>query len=948
MPGNHMRCVVGNRLWKRIVAHMERSTSPLEQYDAEACEREVHAALQNLQAGVEAQGELPDHIKRQTRHLLFNSCAPMWRAKFDLQEPCYLPPMQIKLKPGATPTKIKRHYRWSDAQAAFLEKHLVKLVNVGIISHVESEWLCPIVLPTKTDGTWRLCVDPSSLNAVTVPMIWEVPKIRSLLQHRLAGCTWFAKFDFVAMFWQLALHENSRHLFSFYAGKFGSFCFNRVAMGALNSSVYTQKMLTRMFANTIFRGKAILENGLFVQTDDVLLYAKTANELLELIVIFLRTVMLHNLAIHPDKCVLFARELIYCGLHVSGKGVSVDPSRLQALRDIPPPKTIGDVWRFKASVGWIRPDVPLLAVAESTLNDLITTALKRAKRRDMKAADRIALSEVGWSDQHVNAWSHIKDALYETITTSFRDRRLVACIFTDASSTGWAICITQCAPEELDKPWNQQKHELLAITSGMFRNSQINWAMACKEAFPMVQAVQRHHKLLTGNLPFVTINDHQSLTHIFAGPLRQAAVAKPAQGRLARWAAFLRCYVFVARHIPGACNLFCDLLSRNGCVTALALHRKLHEMDEHHANERPRPAMQYAIIMPTSTPMPKAKPYRSRDVDVADEPLLPALSATTWHTPKTIKDAQTTARLVSPTCMDVDGVQLLTNPQGRILLPAPACPGSDILDTVIVAAHQGDMFHRSSSATATTFLRHYAIHGFTENATKKHIAARCRSCLACIKLRTGGTIPRPMWYLVRATRPFEYLHLDFVEMPTSSDGFKWLLVVVCDLSLTTLLHPCKRCTAMEVVTALVNEWLAHYPDPVLIHTDGGTHFDNAVVRGLARVCGWRHTLSTAYAKWTHAVAERTNKEVLQILRPLCRHLKSEVNDWPSIIKMVQRAMQRKRRVSRGDRSPIELTTSIVPTNGVDLVVSAGCGRTSCRRGCVSSTPEYRRQHGAAP
>ena len=39
--------------------------------------------------------------------------------------------------------------------------------------------------------------------------------------------------------------------------------------------------------------------------------------------------------------------------------------------------------------------------------------------------------------------------------------------------------------------------------------------------------------------------------------------------------------------------------------------------------------------------------------------------------------------------------------------------------------------------------------------------------------------------------------------------------------------------------------------------------------------------------------------------------------------MVQQALQRKRRKSRGNRSPIELTTSIVPANGVDLVVSAG-------------------------
>ena len=48
-----------------------------------------------------------------------------------------------------------------------------------------------------------------------------------------------AKFDFVSMFWQIPLHKDSRKLFSCYAGEFGSYQFNRVAMGALNSSMYT-------------------------------------------------------------------------------------------------------------------------------------------------------------------------------------------------------------------------------------------------------------------------------------------------------------------------------------------------------------------------------------------------------------------------------------------------------------------------------------------------------------------------------------------------------------------------------------------------------------------------------------------------------------------------------------------------------------------------------------
>ena len=927
VPGNLMRCVIGTDLRSKLQLAAESDESPLQHKTMERCEEEVAAALDRLVAKVNARRDLRDGMKTQVGHLLRVSCARLWRAKFDLQQACYLPEMRIELQPGATPTRIKRRYRWSDEQDAFLEQHLADLVNAGVISHIETEWLCPIVLVEKADDTWRLCVDPSTLNSVTIPMTWQMPEVRRLLQAKLVGCSWFAKFDFVAMFWQLGLHPESRKLFSFFAGRFGSFCFNRVAMGALNSSCYTQKMLARMFQNVTFRGKPVMENGLFVQTDDVLLYADTADTLLELMVLFLRTVMMHNLAIHPDKCVVFTREVIYCGLKVSGQGVSVDPERLEGLKTMPAPTTVGDVWRFKASVGWIRPEIPLLSVAEGILNEFVTVSLRPHKKRDMRAADKILLATAGWGRQHRDAWDIIKRALAETIVKSFRNRRWIACIFTDASETGWAICITQCPPGELDKPWGEQKHELLAVSSGLFRSSQKNWAMSCKEAFPLMVAVRKHRHLLLGDWPFASVNDHESLKHVFAGPLRTETVGKPAQGRLARWATFLRSFVFQVRHIPGAENMFCDLLSRNGCTTAVALHRQLHTGLAHSPEPPPASsiaAKQYAIIMPTGLPRaPAGGAKRSRDLNVADNRLLPAVGADTWPTPKAIADAQTAACLRSPTHIDVDGHYLLTDASNRVLLPAPQVGAGGLLDVIIVVAHQGDRYHRSSEDTVRQFKARFAIQGFSESAVAKHVTHRCRGCLSCIKLRTGGTIPRPLWFLVRATTPFEYVHMDFLAMPLAANGMQWILVVVDDLSLTTLLHPCKRCTAEEVVRALIDEWLAHYPDPVLLHTDGGRHFDNAVVRGIARECGWRHTISTAYAKWTHGVAESANRVVLDIFRPLLRSLRREVNQWPAATKLVQRALQRKRRKSRGDKSPLELTTSIVPRAGTDLLINEG-------------------------
>ncbi len=109
--------------------------------------------------------------------------------------------------------------------------------------------------------------------------------------------------------------------------------------------------------------------------------------------------------------------------------------------------------------------------------------------------------------------------------------------------------------------------------------------------------------------------------------------------------------------------------------------------------------------------------------------------------------------------------------------------------------------------------------------------------------------------MVRATKPFEYLHADFFELPTAWNGMRYVLTIVDDLSLTTLLHPTEHADHKTVATALLHHWLAYYPDPILMHTDGGRHFDNQVIRYIAKTRGWKTTMSTVYAKWAHGVAE---------------------------------------------------------------------------------------------
>ena len=136
-------------------------------------------------------------------------------------------------------------------------------------------------------------------------------------------------------------------------------------------------------------------------------------------------------------------------------------------------------------------------------------------------------------------------------------------------------------------------------------------------------------------------------------------------------------------------------------------------------------------------------------------------------------------------------------------------PMEDVVTTQVIAlCHQGDLYHRSAKQTVKEFQRHFRLYMLTRTAEEQHIKTKCSKCLGCIKTRSGQSVPRPLWYMVYATTPFEYLHMDFVELPTTADGIAQLLVVVDDCSLATLLQPTNSANAATVAKALIDHWIS--------------------------------------------------------------------------------------------------------------------------------------------
>ena len=563
IPSNECKVIIGREAMKRVRVKQDTDPSPLRHAETAQQQQEVEQCLHAMLDEVDIY--IPEISIRQKQRLsgvVNRAKKKVWRSKYAISDPAIAYPMQIKLKPGAVPPSGGLPRRnFTPRQHEFLGTHLKHLVDMKIISKHEGPWACPIVLVLKPDQTWRLCVDPTYLNANTETLLWDMPEPAKDVQMKFTGSKYFATMDLIKSFWQFELHDDSKNLFTFYAHPYGQFRFERVAMGAKNSSAYVQKTMTN-----ILRNANLIGHGVEVTTDDIIVHAATIDELISLLEQTLHTLDEHNLHVYPGKVKLMRKSVLFNGLLITGEGIKVDPNRIRGLTEMPLPRTVGDVYQFYCAAGWLRSHVPRIAELIRPLQQFVTSVFqtRKTKKRTMRAADRIPLSSTQWTNENNKQFEKLQRAIITCITKAYRDPKKQVCIFTDASNTAWSYIITQCDEHELDKVWDEQQHEILAVNSGVFKNNQVGWDMCCKEAYPIKECFERHRSLLHGNLPVVSVNDHKNLLYISVDAYRHSTVTQAARHRLARWALFMAEENIRVVHIPGTQNHLADLLSRNG------------------------------------------------------------------------------------------------------------------------------------------------------------------------------------------------------------------------------------------------------------------------------------------------------------------------------------------------------------------------------------------------
>jgi hypothetical protein len=311
---------------------------------------------------------LPDDILPILR-LLLAEFSDIWSPSLQGGPPANLPPLSITLKPGATPVRVRLR-RYSQEQREFLARFVAQLEAAGLVyRNPRAAWCAaPLLVPKPGPAQFRFTVDLRPVNRQTVPCSWPMPHVESELA-KLCGSTCFATFDLSHGYWQLPLAPESQECQSFITPD-GVYSPTRVLHGTTNAVTHMQSVLQGVFDP--------LAAHLLAWLDDLLLHASSAAHLLDYLRIFFTLCREFRLKLHPDKCVLYAKVIRWCGRLISAEGSKFDPRRIQGLLEMPHPVTGADLQQFTCAINWMRTAIPSFSTLVAPLHGLLE-AVYRAR-----------------------------------------------------------------------------------------------------------------------------------------------------------------------------------------------------------------------------------------------------------------------------------------------------------------------------------------------------------------------------------------------------------------------------------------------------------------------------------------------------------------------------------------------------------------------------------------
>jgi len=430
----------------------------------------------------------------------------------------------FRIDTGNAPPVRKRPYPIPYHLRRIVEATIREMLELGVIIHSESEYSAPLLLVRKKslDGMvkWRPCVDFRALNISTKPLIFPYPTTQEILDS-FHGSQFFVVFDMTNSYWQCPMHPDDQHKTAFVCHA-GQFEFTRLAFGLKNGPPGFSKRIQQAYGDMKDEGVAIFIDDFCVSGGTFPILCKRLRKVLG------RAVEL-NIKFGPEKSQILQQQFEFLGFEVSAAGVLPSQSKVAAIAQLTPPRTMKGVKGFVQMCNYYRKFVPSFAEIALPLTDMT---------RGRKPLFR-------WGPDQQKAFDELKAALSSATRLAFPDPARPFHLTTDASTRAIAGVLEQEEEDGQRRP--------VAFFSAKLVGAQTRYPSILLELLGVVLSVEHFHMYLLGVLFYL---------HVDSSGVRWVTNTPDLKPMWARWVMRLMPYRFVIDHIPGKTNQRADFFSR--------------------------------------------------------------------------------------------------------------------------------------------------------------------------------------------------------------------------------------------------------------------------------------------------------------------------------------------------------------------------------------------------
>jgi len=404
-----------------------------------------------------------------------------------------------------------------------VEKELTRMLDTGIIEPIPSneptDWILPMVIVTKENGSLRLCTDGRALK--TAIRRTKHPPVTVIdIKHKLSGSKFFSKIDLKNGYYQIKLARESRKYTTF-ATHMGLFRYKRLNMGISCSSEIFQYEIHRILEG--------ISNQINI-SDDILIHAQTEAEHDKVLKQVLDRLRKHGLTVNQDKCQFKVKELKFFGMIFSEEGIKPDPDKVSSIRNAREPKSAEETRSFLGIANYVSMHIQDFATKSACL-----WALTHKDNR------------FEWSETHRKAFSEIKESI-STNATAYYNPAWKTILITDASGVGLGAVLIQ------EDPTNPKNRVIVECTSRLLSQIERRYSTIEKEALAVVWACEKLNMYLE-YCNFQIITDNRAVELIYRNPNSKPPI------RIQRWALRLNSYNYTITHRAGKTNI-ADFISR--------------------------------------------------------------------------------------------------------------------------------------------------------------------------------------------------------------------------------------------------------------------------------------------------------------------------------------------------------------------------------------------------